>query len=167
MIILLTGVSGTGKTTVGTRLAETLSIPFFDADAFHSNSNIRKMSSGIPLTDEDRWDWLYAIRRAMDDFTANTASAVFACSALKASYRTILTKGIKNRILLILLFGDFELIKKRMKMRPGHYMKDAMLSSQFRDLEEPDDALKINVELPVNTIADEIRTVFRQRQNYL
>lgn len=158
MIILITGICGTGKTTVGTRVAEKLSIPYFDGDDFHPKQNIDKMGRGIPLKDEDRWAWLEAIRGRMERVIAEGASAVFTCSALKKSYRSVLMDGIREQILFVYLYGDLELIRERMKHRPGHYMKESMILSQLRDLELPEDGLHIDVSMEVECIVEKITT---------
>ena len=156
MIILITGICGTGKTTVGTRVAEELSIPYFDGDDFHPKQNIDKMGRGIPLKDEDRWAWLEAIRSRMEQFIGQNSSAVFTCSALKKSYRSVLMGGIREQILFIYLYGDLELIRERMKHRPGHYMKESMILSQLRDLEIPGSGLNLDVSGDVEETVEKI-----------
>ena len=152
------GPAGSGKTTVGKLLAAQLSWEFADADNFHSPANIEKMSRGIPLTDEDRIPWLRSIREAMLQWQAQGKSAVIACSALKRSYRDLL--GIRpnaNDIRLVYLKGSYDLLLERLHSRKGHYMKEQMLASQLADLEEPTDALAIDVAKSPQQIVSEIR----------
>ena len=156
MIFLITGTAGTGKTTVGKGLAEKLNLPFFDGDDFHPKVNIQKMSNGIPLQDEDRRGWLKAIRNRMELFIERNSSAVFTCSALKKSYRSVLMNGISDTIFFVYLYGDFELLQKRLQDRPGHYMKENMLLSQFKDLEVPEDGLQFDVSTPPEMIIQQI-----------
>jgi carbohydrate kinase (thermoresistant glucokinase family) len=141
--IIVMGVSGCGKTTVGRGLAARLGWEFRDADDFHSPSNIAKMSAGIPLDDADRAPWLAAVRAEIDSQRANGAKIVMACSALKEAYRVELAPDPANRRFAYLR-GDFELMKLRMEGRTGHFMKEPMLRSQFEALEEPLDALALD-----------------------
>ncbi len=152
---LLMGVSGCGKTTVGQRLAETLGWDFYDADAFHPPANIAKMAAGIPLNDEDRAPWLAALHDLIVDCLKNGRPGVLACSALKERYRRTLLENTQH-VQIVYLKGDFELIRARMMARPGHYMKPAMLQSQFDALEEPTDALTVDISRPVDEIVDAI-----------
>lgn len=154
MIIIVMGVSGCGKTTVGQQLADRLGWPFFDGDAFHPPANIDKMSRGIPLTDDDRWGWLAAIADRMRELIAQDRSAVFACSALKQKYRDQLS--IDPAVRFVYLKGSYDLIWSRMQQRAGHYMKPNMLASQFEALEEPRDALTLDVAAPVGALVDQI-----------
>ena len=135
MVVVLMGVAGSGKTTVGRLLAGALGWKFYDADDFHPPANVEKMSRGVPLDDDDRWPWLAALRRLIDDALARGESAVLACSALKESYRQYLLADERAR--LVYLKGDYDTVLKRMANRRGHYMKAEMLDSQFADLEEP------------------------------
>ena len=135
MVVVLMGVAGSGKTTVGRRLADELGWKFYDADDFHPPANVEKMGRGVPLADEDRRPWLAALRRLIDDSLARGESAVLACSALKESYRQQLLADPRTR--LVYLRGDYDLIKGRLANRRGHYMQPGMLDSQFADLEEP------------------------------
>jgi gluconokinase len=133
-VLLLIGVSGSGKTTVGVLLSVRLGWPYAEADAFHSPANVAKMAAGHPLTDEDRWPWLRAIRAWIDGQLAHGESGVVTCSALKRAYRDVLRRpGVQ----VVYLRGDRELIARRMATRPGHFFKPALLDSQFADLEEP------------------------------
>jgi gluconokinase len=136
MIIILMGVSGSGKTTVGRLLARDLGWPFYDGDDFHPQANIDKMRQGIPLTDADRDSWLTALRRQIDNLIGNHQSAVLACSALKQAYRDRL-RGDWPEVRFIYLKGDYALIRRRLRKRRGHFMKADLLTSQFATLEEP------------------------------
>src|SRR6478609_9951748 len=134
VIVLIMGVAGSGKTTVGRQLAAELGWPYHEADDFHSAANKAKMAEGRPLDDTDRAPWLAAIRAAMDAGVAAGRSAVFTCSALKESYRHVLTAG-RPEVRLVFLTGDRALLEARLAARPGHYMKAGMLDSQLAILE--------------------------------
>lgn len=149
MVIVIMGVSGCGKTTLGERSAEGLGWPYLEADAFHPQANIDKMSSGTPLTDEDRWPWLAAIRDKIKMFQTDGESAVFTCSALKESYRAFLGMGLAEPIQWVYLRGTYETIFQRMAQRKNHYFKAEMLKSQFDALEEPDYGLILDIEDPL------------------
>lgn len=156
MIILLMGVAGSGKTTIGELLAADLGWPFFDADSFHPTANVEKMSRGIPLTDADRLPWLDAIRAKMDDLLRRGESAVITSSALKESYRDRL--GVdRPGVRLVHLTGDYDLILRRMQERADHFMPPELLRSQFDTLEAPRDALTLDIALPPEEIAAAIR----------
>jgi 6-phosphogluconate dehydrogenase len=139
------GVSGCGKTTIAQMLAQHLDIQWFDGDDFHPAANVQKMAAGIPLTDEDRLDWLKSLHQAAQQCIAQHQSAVFACSALKESYRQILMQNIENQFVLIYLKGDFETILQRMNARKGHFMPIELLKSQFDILETPQNAITIDI----------------------
>ena len=130
-IVVVMGVSGSGKTVVGEVLARKLHAPFLDADAYHSKANIAKMSAGIPLADDDRWPWLDALGKALRAAAQPKGVAVGACSALKRSYRDFLTKAAGEPVVFVYLDGSFELIDARMKARKGHFMPESLLRSQF------------------------------------
>jgi gluconokinase len=130
------GVSGSGKSTVGALLANSLHSQFADGDGFHPSANVEKMHKGIPLTDEDRWSWLRTIAAFIDKTRAAEQRVVVACSALKRRYRDILIDG-RPDVRLIYLKGDELLIASRIDMRHGHYMPASLLRSQFTALEEP------------------------------
>ena len=151
-IYIVMGVSGCGKTTIGTLLAETLGINFYDGDAFHPISNIEKMAAGIPLTDEDRYNWLLDINKQAKESLSEGHSVVFACSALKESYRKLLAQQIEDTIVWIYLKGDLDTIHLRVKNRTGHFMSPALLQSQFNILEEPSSAMHIDTALDTDTI---------------
>jgi len=155
MIVILMGVSGSGKTTIGQILSEKLGWPLFDADEFHSAASIDKMRNGIPLEDADRWPWLDRMNAMLGEREARGESVLLACSALKQAYRDRLSKGIAQ-IRWIYLKGGFGLIRKRLEARKGHYMKAGLLESQFATLEEPDDALSVDIDDSPNSIADSI-----------
>ncbi|MBN7817065.1 gluconokinase [Algoriphagus pacificus] len=142
MLIIVTGVSGTGKTTIGSGLANHFNLPFFDADHFHPEENIAKMSQGIPLNDQDRLPWLEALAKQLRE-SEKTGGAVLACSALKESYRQILK--VNPSVQWIHLEGNRDLIWERMLARKNHYMKAGMLDSQIATWEEPDYGLKLSI----------------------
>jgi gluconokinase len=132
-LVLIMGVSGSGKTTIGALLAEALGVPFADADAFHPPENIARMSAGVPLTDADRWPWLDAIAAWLD--ARGAAGGVVACSALKRAYRVRLGAG--RPVHLLHLEGEPELIGARQAARPDHFMPASLMASQFATLEPP------------------------------
>jgi gluconokinase len=143
MIIIIMGVSGSGKTTIGRLLAEELDWKFYDADDFHSAANKDKMSRGVALTDEDRADWLMSLRELLNQNIEEKQSVVLACSALKQIYRDGLL--INDEVHFVCLRGSYQQIEARMKERKEHYMKAKMLKSQFETLEEPSDALIVDI----------------------
>ena len=144
MVIILFGVTGAGKTTVGRLLSEELGWKFYDADQFQSAENIEKMLQGIPLTDEDRRPWLSELQKLIDVLLTRKESAVLACSALKRAYRDALRLG--GPVRFVYLKGDPALIAARLATRTGHFMAPALLESQFDILEEPEEeALRIDV----------------------
>ncbi|MBW4631837.1 MAG: gluconokinase [Iphinoe sp. HA4291-MV1] len=144
MIILVMGVSGSGKSTIGQLLADSLHWEFSDADAFHSPENLEKMQHGIPLNDLDRMPWLLALQQAIQQWLQENKNMVLACSALKASYRQVLVLD-EECVKLVYLQGTFELIKKRLQMRHHHFMSEKLLKSQFDALEEPSGAITVDV----------------------
>lgn len=143
MIVIVMGVEGSGKTTVGSLLARQLDWEFADADSFHSAENIEKIRRGVPLTDADRGPWIESMRDAIVRWIAGRRSAVLACSALKRSYRERLCVG--PEVKLVFLKGSYELIDQRLKARRGHFADDKILASQFADLEEPEDAVTVDI----------------------
>lgn len=157
MIILVMGVSGSGKTTVGQLLAKSLHWEFCDADALHPVANIEKMSRGIPLDDADRKPWLERLQQAIAQWLQDDKNIVLACSALKAAYREFLLQD-KERMRLIYLKGDAQMIQERLKTRHNHYMSPELLQSQLDTLEEPLEAIYINVSQPPEVIVQEIKT---------
>ena len=156
MVILLMGVAGCGKTTVGRALAAALGWSFRDADDFHPPANITKMSAGQPLADADRAPWLAAIRAHIDACLARGENAVVTCSALKAAYRAALIAD-PARVRLVHLTSDPALIAKRLARRLDHFMPPAMLASQFATLEPPRKALTIDVAGTTDQIVAQIR----------
>jgi gluconokinase len=136
VIVILAGVSGSGKTTVGLLLAGRLGWPFADGDALHPAASVAKMTAGIPLTDDDRWPWLAAIGAWMDARIAAGGSGVVACSALKRRYRDLLRDG-RPAVRLVFLEVSREVSLARLQARHGHFFKAGLLDSQFDDLEPP------------------------------
>jgi gluconokinase len=155
MVILLMGVTGSGKTTIGLALAESLQWQFIDADDFHPPANVAKMRVGISLDDADRIPWLASLHDAVVGWLEAEANVVLACSALKDSYRGQLSVSPEVRI--VYLRGSRELISLRLSERHGHYMNPDLLDSQFATLEEPRDALVVDVEATVPQIVANIR----------
>ena len=156
MIIILMGVSGSGKTTIGERLAQALSWPFYDGDQFHPPANVAKMQQGIPLTDEDRWPWLQALRMHIETCIHQGVSAVLTCSALKQAYRKQLIID-EAEVNLVYLKGDYDLIHERLAQRQGHFMPPGLLASQFATLEEPEQGIVVDIGPPPETIVALIR----------
>jgi gluconokinase len=153
MIIIVMGVAGAGKTTIGSLLAHQLDWDFFDADDFHPESNRNKMAQNIPLTDKDRTVWLLALRDVINQNIQLDKSVVLACSALKESYRNILSVG--KQVRFVYLQGTYAQIEARLNKRADHYMSVDMLASQFDTLEEPQDALTIDItQTPQEIIAN-------------
>jgi len=150
---IVMGVAGSGKTTVGKALAEKLGWDFFDADDFHPAENIAKMAAGIPLNDSDRTPWLAALSDLLFSALKAGRYPVLACSALKESYREQLLNG-KDGVEVIYLKGDYELLLKRLSGRQGHFMKPEMLKSQFTTLEEPENALILDISMPLDKMLD-------------
>ena len=179
MVIVVMGVSGSGKTTIGRLLAESLHWQFSDADDFHPTTNIEKMGLGVPLTDADRFPWLQAIRVAIDAWLSQGANVVLACSALKSEYRQWLqpseppseqpseqsseqsSEPLQSHqpcVRWVYLQGSFELIWQRLNQRQGHYMKANLLQSQMESLEEPENALRIDIFQSPEAIVQQIRS---------
>jgi gluconokinase len=155
MILIVMGVVGAGKTTVGRLLAEELHYEFADADDFHPQANIEKISRGIALSDEDRDPWLARLRERIRKWEASGTNAVLACSALKSSYREKLRAGPHVRF--IFLKGSAELIAQRLSSRHGHFAGANILASQMADLEEPDDAMTVDIAQSPPEIVAKIR----------
>lgn len=155
MIVIVMGVVGAGKTTIGRMLAEQLGWTFADADDFHPQSNVDKISHGIALTDEDRRPWLEHLRAAIVDWIAQDRSVILACSALKRSYREGLEAGPDVRF--VYLKGSASLIAERLRQRHGHFAGEQILASQFADLEEPKDAVTVSISQTPEEIVSDIR----------
>jgi gluconokinase len=159
MIVLIMGVAGSGKTTIGTLLAESLVWEFQDADDFHSPANIEKMRLGIPLDDADRIPWLQDIRIAIAQWLQENRNVVLACSALKASYRQFLV-GDSSDIKIVYLKGSDKIIQKRLQERQNHFMGEKLLNSQFNTIEEPNNAIYIDISQPPEEIVNFLKTIF-------
>ncbi|MBI3803846.1 MAG: gluconokinase [Nitrospirae bacterium] len=160
MVIILFGVTGAGKTTVGQLLAKELGWTFYDADAFHSPDNILKMRQGIPLTDAARQPWLDSLRTAVSEWVAQGKNIVLACSALKKSYRQYLR--VSSTVQTVYLKGEPGLIEARLERRPDHFMNPSLIGSQFDTLEEPArDAMVVEVNKRPEEIVQEIRSALQ------
>ena len=160
MVVLLMGVSGAGKTTVGTLLASQLGWEFADADDYHPVANVEKMRNGIPLTDTDRGTWLDRLRELVLAWIAARKNGVLACSALKKAYRDILVVGPEVRV--VYLKAGRDVLRERLTGRHGHYMKEGMLESQIATLEEPEDAIVVDGGEPAAESVREIRERLRK-----
>ncbi len=161
MVIVVIGVSGSGKTAVGEALASRLGWAFEDADNWHSATNIKKMQNGVALTDEDRRPWIRSLNIAIRSWIADKHDVVLACSALREWYRSGLREGVQNHaIRFVYLRGTYEEIDRRLRLRVGHFMPESLLKSQFAALEEPDssEALTVDISQPVAAIVDSIIT---------
>ena len=154
MIIVLFGVAGSGKSTIGNKLASAMNCAFLEADALHSPASIGKMSGGTPLTDDDRKPWLAAIHSRMVDFARRGKDLVVACSALKRQYRQVLADGVS--ITWVYLKASKDVIRLRLERRPSHFMKADMLASQFDDLEEPSDGIVVDADLGPDVVVAQI-----------
>jgi gluconokinase len=160
MVVILMGVSGSGKTTIGRKLADELGWSFYEGDDFHSAASIEKMGRGAPLTDEDRAPWLAALRAVVDRAIEKGENAVLACSALKASYRETL-RGDRAGAVFVYLKADSRLIAERLEHRAGHYAKRDLLPSQIATLEEPADAVTVDASRTPEEIVAEVRRRLR------
>ena len=159
MIVIIFGVSGAGKTTVGKLFARELGWRFVEADDFHPAANIEKMRSGQPLTDEDRWPWLDCLRKQIERSLSAGENAVLACSALKRIYRDRLRSS--DEVKFVFLRGDYALVEKQLRSRHGHFMDANLLQSQFDDLEEPqpdENVLAIELGRTPGKIVEKIKT---------
>ncbi len=154
MLIIVMGVSGSGKSTIAKGVAEKLNLPFFEGDDYHSEKNIQKMSEGLPLNDRDRTPWLKAINALLLDYEGGYG-AVFTCSALKKSYRSLLSTNVE-KIHWVFLHGPKEVIRRRLLERQNHFMSTSLLDSQFSSLEEPEEAIKMDLRKDPNTIVNNI-----------
>ena len=153
-ILFVIGVSGTGKSTIAKLLAEELNLPFFDGDDFHSEANIKKMSNKIPLTDEDRYEWLVTLNKLA--VNNQETGAIIVCSALKESYRKLLENKIEEKVVWVSLESSFELLLERLEKRKGHFMPAELLRSQLDTFEPPTNAIKISIEPSPQEIVDQI-----------
>jgi gluconokinase len=153
MIILVMGVAGAGKTTFGRALAERTGCDFLDADLLHPAANVAKMRAGTPLTDSDRWPWLNAVGKAIDEFIKSGRCAVVACSALKQKYRNVL---MRDEVRVVSLKIDLQIATERAKVRHHEFLPAALVESQFEDLEEPVDAFVVDATLPVGDAVERI-----------
>ncbi len=155
-VLVVMGVSGSGKSTVAQALAKELDWSFIEGDQFHSKENVAKMSAGIPLTDGDRSDWLGALKAEIKKVLKDGKAAVVTCSALKASYRLLLK--IDNRVQFVFLNISFEEAKHRLKERKGHFMPASLLESQFATLEQPegDESINVDAQQAVDQIVKEV-----------
>lgn len=158
MVIVLMGVAGAGKTTIGRQLAGDLNWRFCDGDEFHSPGNIEKLSRNIPLTDADRQPWLQRIHSAVGGWVASNDDVVLACSLLKSSHRATVFTGYQDKVRLIYLKGTDAVLRQRLLKRTGHVMHEELLASQFAILEEPTDALVLDADQSPATIVRQIRT---------
>jgi gluconokinase len=161
MIVIVMGVAGSGKTTVGRLLAESANFDFLDADTLHSPANVAKMTAGTPLTDSDRSPWLSAIRDRIIDAATRQRNLVVACSALKEAYRSFLAQG--SPVIWTYLKGRPDVFRDRLQRRTGHFMRPELLNSQFDALEEPTDAIVVDAVQQPQAIADQIVAELRKR----
>jgi gluconokinase len=152
--IVIMGVAGCGKSSVGAGLSQRLGIPYFDGDDLHPAANVEKMRAGTPLTDEDRWPWLQTVGKRLHE----DAPVIIGCSALKRSYRDLIRSGAKGPVTFVHLVGSRDLIADRMAQRQGHYMPLALLDSQFAALEPPgpQEAMAISIDQTLPQMLDGI-----------
>ncbi len=155
MIVVLMGVSGVGKTVVGERLAKRLGWCFVDADDLHPPNNVRKMTDGVALTDDDRLPWLESVRHVIAEHAGSGRSAVVACSALKARYREVLLAG-QDDATVVYLRGAPTVIERRLGRRRGHFFDPGLLASQLETLEEPTDALVVDVDAELEAVVEAV-----------
>ena len=162
MIVIVFGVSGAGKTTIGKLLAVQLGWQFYEADDFHPRANIEKMRSGRPLTDQDRWPWLERLREQITRSITAKDNAVLACSALKRAYRDRLR--VSDDVKFVFLRGDYALVAEQLRHRRGHFMNPQLLQSQFADLEQPgpdEDVLMTELGRTPQELVEDIKTKLR------
>ncbi|MCS6925490.1 MAG: gluconokinase [Candidatus Binatia bacterium] len=162
MIVILMGVSGAGKTTIGQLLATHLGWPFYEGDDFHPQANIDKLRQGIPLTDQDRDPWIAALQHLIRTLIQSHQSAVIACSALKQSYRDRLQQQHRE-VIFVYLKGERAVIAQRLHARVGHFMNVNLLASQYETLEEPVGAITIDITHPPETIVRQIQHQLHRR----
>lgn len=156
LIVVLMGVSGAGKTTIGKLLAQDLGWKFYEGDDFHPQMNVDKMRRGIPLDDEDRIPWLRALRKLIHNLVDHSERAVITCSALKQNHRSWLSTDGQD-IVLVYLKGSYHLIHERMGSRQNHFMSPNLLASQFMALEEPQDILSVSIDQSPEDIVRQIK----------
>jgi gluconokinase len=160
MVIVLMGVAGAGKTTVGRRLSEQLRWAFLDGDALHTRESIAKMARGVPLTEEDRRPWLDALKRAVAEWVASGVNGIVACSLLKQAHRAFVLSGLTHHVKLVFLRASHELLEQRLKGRTGHFAGVALLNSQLSILDEPTDALVLDASRAPEDLVRAIRTAW-------
>ncbi|HTA85062.1 MAG TPA: gluconokinase [Silvibacterium sp.] len=157
MIVILMGVSGSGKSTIANALAELTGWKFAEGDDYHSEANRKKMHAGIPLTDEDRIPWLNSLHDVLLGWQRSGDNGVLTCSALKQSYRDVLIRDLPpGSLRFVLLDVPVETLEARMHQRPGHFMNPALLASQLQTLETPEDALRVDDTEPPAIVAGKI-----------
>ena len=164
--IIVMGVSGCGKSTIGERLAEAIGAVYLEGDSYHPPENVTKMASAISLTDDDRWPWFDSIIAAAQTVISEGKSAVVACSALKRKYRDYLFRDFGEECCLVFLDGSFELIETRMNARKGHFMKSTLLKSQFETLEVPDNeqnVFHVSIEEPPEKVVSSTKNWLENR----
>ena len=160
MIIIVMGVAGAGKSTIGRRLAADLGWSFIEADELHSPASIEKMRRGVALTDADRMPWLRAVRQQIEDADRRRESVVVACSALKQAYRDVIAEGLRS-VRFVYLRADAALLEQRLRQRTGHFARVALLETQLGTLEEPDStALTLDASAPPDVLVSTIRTTW-------
>ena len=155
-VIVLMGVTGSGKSTVGALLADRIGWSYYDADDFHPQANVDKMAQGVPLEDADRWPWLQALSEHIGTWLDAGQGAILACSALKETYRAILVDG-RAEVQVVHLKGSRQLIADRLAKRVDHYMPASLLDSQFQTLEEPHSAISVDIDAEPEEIAEDIQ----------
>lgn len=159
-VVVIMGVTGSGKTTIGQLLSERLKVPFLDADHFHPANNIEKMKQGLPLNDQDRLPWLQSLSHILHQ---HKEGVVLACSALKDSYRKVLQANLAQPIVWVHLEGRYELIYERMKRRVKHFMPHSLLQSQYDTLERPKEAISVSIE---HTPDDIVKIILKQLKQW-
>ncbi|HTM78556.1 MAG TPA: gluconokinase [Devosia sp.] len=166
-IIIVMGVSSSGKSTVGQSIARRLHVPFLDGDGYHPDANVEKMRAGIPLTDEDRWPWLARLAGSLHEAADKKGAAVGACSALRLAYRQYLIEQAGEPILFVYLDGNPAVIGERMARRQHEYMPTSLLDSQFATLEVPDPATENVLVLPVTDPVEKLTSSVLKELDHL